>query len=204
MVSEPTVFVVDDDELMRTAVCALVRSTGIRAESFCSAEEFLDQHLDRRPGCLVTDVRMRGMSGLELLETLRERDVCLPVIVMTAYAETRTTVRALRGGAMTLLEKPFRDNELWDTIREALAKDAAHRAAYERRREVHDAVEQLTPTQRKVMDLIVVGKSNKRIAEELNIGIRTVETRRREVFEQMKAESVAELVRTVIEAKLEP
>ncbi len=204
MASEPTVFVVDDDELMRTSVCALVRSMGVRAESFCSAEEFLDQYLDGRPGCLVTDVRMLGMSGLELQEILRERDILLPVIVMTAYAETRTTVRALQGGALTLLEKPFEQNELWDAIREALAKDAVHRVTLERRRDIRRRVERLTPMQRKVMDLIVAGESNKWIAKELDIGVRTVESRRREVLDRMKAGSVAELVRLAIEAKLEP
>ena len=204
MTNEPTVFVVDDDELMRTSVCALARSMGIRSESFCSAEDFLDQYSDGRSGCLVTDIRMLGMSGLELQERLRERGVQLPVIVMTAYAETRTTVRALRGGALTLLEKPFQENELWDAIREALAKDATGRVTHERRREVRRRVERLTPSQRKVMDLIVAGKSNKWIANELDIGTRTVESRRREVFDRMKAESVAELVRLAIEANPEP
>ncbi len=204
MDGEPTIFVVDDDDLMRTSVCALARSMGIPAESFRSAEEFLDQCSDDRPGCLVTDVRMLGMSGLELQERLRERGVRLPVIVMTAYAETRLTVRALRAGALTLLEKPFEENELWDAIREALAKDAAYRVAHQRHREVRRRVERLTPTQRKVMDLIVAGKSNKWIANELDMGTRTVESRRREVFERMEAESVAELVRLALEANLEP
>ncbi len=204
MPSEPTVFVVDDDELIRKSVCALARSMGIRSESFCSAEEFLDQDLEARPGCVVTDVRMLGMSGLDLQEELCERAVPLPVIIMTAYAETRTTVRALRGGALTLLEKPFEDNELWDAIRGALAKDAAHRVTNEHRREVRHRVERLTPTQRKVMDLIVAGKSNKWIAKELDVGVRTVESRRREVFDRMKAESVADLVRLAIEASPEP
>ncbi len=201
MAGEPTVFVVDDDEPMRTSLCALVRSMGIRAEAFCSAEEFLENYVEGRPGCLVTDVRMLGMSGLELQEKLRELDVHLPVIVMTAYATTPLTVRAMQGGALTLLEKPFEENELWDAIRKALAKDAEQRATNERRRELRRRVERLTPVQCEVMDWIVAGKSNKWIAKELDVGIRTVESRRREVFEQMQAESLAELVRLAIEAK---
>ncbi len=160
-------------------------------------------HVDGRPGCLVTDVRMLGMSGLELQEKLRELDVHLPVVVMTAHATTPLTVRAMQGGALTLLEKPFEENELWDAIRKALAKDAEQRATHERRRELSRRIERLTPTQREVMDLIVAGKSNKWIAKELDVGVRTVESRRREVFEQMQAESLAELVRLAIEASSE-
>ena len=203
MAGEPTVFVVDDDELMRTSICALARSMGVRAEAFRSAEEFLENYVDGRPGCLVTDVRMLGMSGLELQEKLRELDVQLPVIVMTAHATTPLTVRAMQGGALTLLEKPFEENELWDAIRKALAKDAEQRATHEHRRELRRRVERLTPVQREVMDLIVAGKSNKWIAQELDVGIRTVESRRREVFERMQAESLAELVRLAIEASSE-
>jgi len=113
MTAKPTVFVVDDDELARTSVCALVCSMGIPAEPFSSAEEFLDHYVEGLPGCLVTDVRMLGMSGLELQERLRELDIHLPVVVMTAYAKTPLTVRAIQGGAVTLLEKPCEDDELW-------------------------------------------------------------------------------------------
>ncbi len=203
MAGEPTVFVVDDDELMRTSICALACSMGIRTEAFCSAEEFLENYVDGRPACLVPDVRLPGMSGLELQEKLRELDVHLPTIVITAYASIPLTVRAMQGGALTLLEKPFGDNELWDAIRKALAEDAEQRATHEHRRELRRRIELLTPTQREVMDLIVDGKSNKWIAKELDLGIRTVESRRREVFEQMQAESVAELVRLAIEASPE-
>jgi len=101
---EPTVFVVDDDELARASVCALVQSMGIDTESFCSAEEFLESYTDRRPGCLVTDVQMHGMSGIELLERLQELDIPLPVVAMTAYAQVRLTVRVMQAGAVTLLE----------------------------------------------------------------------------------------------------
>lgn len=199
MNNEPTVFVVDDDELVRTSVCALVRSMGIAAEPFSSAEQFLEHYVAGRPGCLVTDVRMLGMSGIELQEKLRELDVQLPVIVMTAYAQTPLTVRAMRGGAVTLLEKPFEDNELWDAIREALAKDGETRDTHEQAQVVRRRIEGLTSTQRKVMDFMIDGKPNKAIAQELDVGIRTVESRRREVFDQLRADSVAELVKLVVE-----
>ena len=196
----PTVFVVDDDEQARKSVCALVRSMGIRAESFASAEEFLDGYAERRAGCLLTDVRMLGMSGLELQEELNRRNVFLPIVVLTGYARTPLTVRAVKAGAVTVLEKPYEDDDLWDAIRRALAEDAARRAQHECRQELCRRIDRLSPSERKVMELIVQGKPNKSIAKLLDISIRTVENRRREVFEKMEAASVAELVRMVIEA----
>jgi len=203
MAGEPTVFVVDDDELARDSVCALVRSMGILAESFCSAEDFLDHYVAGQPGCLVTDIRMLGMSGLDLQERLRELNIHMPVVVITAYANTPLTVRAMQAGAVTLLEKPCDDHELWDAIRKSLALDAEERASQEYRQELRGRIETLTPAQRKVMDLIVVGKANKVIAMELDVSIRTVEARRHEVFSKMRADSVAELVRLVLEANLD-
>ncbi len=200
MPNEPTVFVVDDDELARASVCALVQSMGVRAESFCSAEEFLESYADDRPGCLVTDVRMLGMSGIELQQRLQELDIPLPVVVMTAHAKVPMTVRAMRAGAVTLLEKPCGENELWDAIRKALAQDTEHRDTDVRRRELRHRIDGLTPTQRSVMDHIVAGRSNRWIAQQLDLGLRTVETRRQNIFKQLQAESVAELVQLVIEA----
>jgi FixJ family two-component response regulator len=200
MVGEPTVFVVDDDEQARKSVCALVRSMGIQAESFASAEEFLDRYEGRRQGCLVTDVRMLGMSGLELQEELNRRNALLPIIVLTAYARTPLTVRAVKAGAVTVLEKPYEDDDLWDAIRNALAEDAAGRALHQRRQQLRRRIARLSPSERKVMELIVQGKPNKSIAKLLDVSVRTVENRRREVFEKMEAQSVAELVRMVIEA----
>ena len=200
---EPTVFVVDDDELARESVCALVQSMGQRAEAFSSAEGFLEQYDAERPGCLVTDVRMTGMNGLELQERLQASGITLPVIVMTAYANTPLTVRAMQGGALTLLEKPCEENELWDSIRMALARDAEARIAMEHRQEIRRRIEGLTPVQRNVMDLMVAGRLNKQISAELNIAVRTVEARRSEVFTQMQSESLAGLIRLVVEADLE-
>jgi len=197
---EPTVFVVDDDPQGRKSVCALVRSMGIPAQSFASAEEFLEAYGEQHPGCLVTDVRMFGMSGLELQEELKRRNVLLPTIVLTAYARTPITVRAMKAGAITLLEKPYDDDDLWDAIRAALAADSASRADHRQRREIRDRIARLTPAERKVMDMIVQGKPNKTIAHELDISVRTVENRRREVFAKLQADSVAQLVRLAIAA----
>jgi two-component system, LuxR family, response regulator FixJ len=202
MASEPVVFVVDDDERACKSVCALVRSLGLRADAFSSAEEFLKRYVPGSPGCLVTDVRMTGMSGLDLQDRLAEQGIRLPVIVLTAYPRTRTTVRAMKAGAVTLLEKPYDEDELWDAIRNALAQEDAGRAEAERRREIKERAACLTPAEQTVMKLIVQGKPNKNIAKELNMSIRTIESRRHEVFTKMGVNSVAELVRLVIDGKL--
>ena len=145
------VFVVDDDEDARDSVRVLVNSMGIRAEPYSSAEDFLAGHVEGRSGCLVTDIRMLGMSGIELQERLIEQNISLPVIVLTAYARTRTTVRAMAAGAVTLLEKPYDDEELWDAIRKALARDAQRREGAQRQREIRLRVNHLTPRERAVM-----------------------------------------------------
>jgi len=195
--------VVDDDEDARDSVCVLVRSMGIRAEPFASAEEFLACYVEGRPGCLVTDVRMLGMSGIELQEKLIERNIAIPVIMLTAYARTPVTVRAMAAGAVTLLEKPYAEEELWDAIRKALARDGQRREDVQRQREIRLRVDQLTPGERAVMDLIVQGQPNKMIARKLGISVRAVENRRSAVFAKMQADSVADLVHLVIETKLD-
>jgi FixJ family two-component response regulator len=202
MAFEPVVFVVDDDERACKSVCALVRSLGLRAEAFSCAEDFLTHHTRGCPGCLVTDIRMTGMSGLDLQDRLVEQGIRLPVIVLTAYPRTRSTVRAMKAGAVTLLEKPYDEEELWDAIRKALAQEAAGRAEVQRRGEIRERAALLTPAERTVMNLIVQGKPNKVIAKQLNTSIRTVESRRHEVFTKMGVESVAELVRLAIEGEL--
>jgi two-component system, LuxR family, response regulator FixJ len=202
MAFEPVVFVVDDDQQARKSVGALVRSLGLPAEEFSSAEDFLARYTPGAPGCLVTDIRMTGMSGLDLQDRLAERGIRLPVIVLTAYPRTRTTVRAIQAGAVTLLEKPYDEDELWDAIRNALAQEAASRAEAQRRAEIRARAASLTPAEQTVMNLIIQGKPNKLIAKELDLSVRTVESRRHDVFAKMKVESVAELVRLAIEGEL--
>jgi two-component system, LuxR family, response regulator FixJ len=203
MRSRPTVYVVDDDEQTRDSVCILVRSMGIRAEPFCSAEEFLANYDRSCPGCLIADVRLLGMSGIELLEEMKRREIPLPVILVTAFPRTRLTIRAIKAGAATLLEKPYDDEELWDAVRKAIAEDQSKRGDYERREQIRSRYEQLTMPERQVMGMLIQGKSNKAIAHELHIGVRTVENRRSAVLAKMQAEGIVQLVRMVIDANLE-
>jgi FixJ family two-component response regulator len=176
---------------------------GLRAVEFPSAEDFLKAYTPSGPACLVTDVRMPGMSGLDLQSELQRRSITLPVVVITAFARTPLTVRAMQSGAVTMLDKPCNADELWDAIRKALARDVAERARSERREELHRRVASLSPAERTVMHFVIEGTPNKTIASELDVSLRTVENRRHSVLQKMQAGSVAELVRMAIEAGLD-
>lgn len=201
MSTEPTVFVVDDEPSVRESIAALVEPMGVASELFASAEEFLAAYDPSRPGCLVTDVRMMGMSGLELQEQLQVRDIKIPVIIISAYADVPIAVDAMQKGAVTLLEKPCRDQELWDAICRAIARDAAERDKATSRQEILDRLAELTPSEREVMDLMVAGLPNKVIAKRLDVGLRTVETRRHNIFQKLKAKSLADVVRCYLLAQ---
>ena len=201
MSDTPTVYIVDDDDASRESVEMLLAEMKVAFKSYASAESFLEHYRGERPGCLVTDIRMLEMSGLELQEELQRRGTTLSVVVVTGYADTPVIVRAIKNGAVTLLQKPCRPHELWDAIREGLAKDAE---SYERERhqkELLARLESLTPAEREVLDMIVEGVPNKAIAKRLDISVRTVEVRRQHVFTKLKANSVAELVQLVIRAQ---
>ena len=200
MLGEPIVFVVDDDQGARSSVCALVRSMGIAAESYESAEQFLEHYSSDHVGCLVTDVRMLGMSGLELQERLNEMGSMIPVIVLTAYATTNLTVQAMKNGAVTMLDKPYHEDELWNAIRKSLTLDSEQRVEQARRLELRERMSTLTESERIVLDNVVAGKANKVIARRLDVSIRTIENRRRDIYKKMNADSAVELVRLVIEA----
>jgi FixJ family two-component response regulator len=195
-----TVFVVDDDEQSRASVCALAESMGLPCQPFASAELFLDEYQEGQRGCVVTDLRLRGVSGLELQETIARRRWSLPLVMVTAYPRTATTVRAVKNGAIAVLEKPYHEDELWEAIRVAMAEEPKWHALSERRRELHSRMELLTADERKVMDMLVEGRPNKGIAQELGVSLRTVENRRHAVFAKMQAGSIAELVRMFMEA----
>ena len=197
---EATVFVVDDDEEALASVHALVRSMGVQAMPFTTAEAFLGHYRPDTPGCLVTDVRMVGMSGIELQQAMQERCIELPVIVLTAFARTSLTVKAMQNGAVTILDKPYDDDDLWDAIRVALQRDEQSRSKRVQQHELRERIGRLTPSERQVMDLVVAGLQNKSIAKRLDVSVRTVENRRREVFTKMQSVSVAELVKQVIAA----
>ena len=196
---DPAIYIVDDDALARKAVATLVEAMGLATFSFDSAENFLAAFDGRRPACLVTDVRMLGMSGLELQEELIRMGVTIPVVVWTAFATTPGTVRAMRNRALTLLEKPCRDDELWEAIRDGLAADQEALAAGQQREDVRRRFDSLTPKQREVLALISAGTPNKVVARKLDISLRTVELHRQSVFQKMQADSLAELVRMVVD-----
>lgn len=201
MIEGATVFVVDDDEAGRDSVRCLVEPMGVGVDLFASAEEFLDAYDQSRPGCLVTDVKMLGMSGLDLQQELNRRGVHIPTIVMTAYADVPVAVRAMQQGALMLLEKPCRGMELWDAIQKALELDQRTRAENVRRREIGERLQTLTAQEREILESNVEGTPNKAIAKNLDISLRTVEARRKSIFQKMKTHSVAELVQAVMEVR---
>lgn len=203
MSNSPIVYIVDDDDDSREAVEMLLAEMKVDFQAFASAEAFLESYAGRRPGCLVTDVRMLQMSGLELQEELQRREIGISVVVITGYADTPVVVRAIKNGAVTLLEKPCRNHELWDAIRAGLAQDAENFQREQRIQELQSRLDLLTPAEREVLDLIVTGVPNKAIAAKLDISVRTVEVRRQHVFAKLKADSVAELVQLVVEAQAE-
>ncbi len=200
MKDDAIIYVVDDDQPSRKAVLTLVQAMGVRSEGFASAEEFLSAYDGHRPACLVTDVRMLGMSGLELQEQLNEMGITISVVVLTAFASTPTTVRAMRNGALTLMEKPCDDDELWDAIRTGLAADLQQYEQERRRKSIQHRLDSLTPKERQVLQFIVAGDANKVVARKLDVSIRTVENHRHKIFHKMEADSLAELVRIALAA----
>jgi len=195
---ESMVYVVDDDQQACKAVLTLVQTMGLPAESFASAEEFLETYNGHRPACLVTDVRMLGMSGLELQERLQELGITISVVILTAFATTTTTVRAMRNGALTLMEKPCDDDLLWEAIRAGLASDQQNWEQELRQSGLQQRLDLLTPKEREVLELIVAGDANKMIASKLDVSVRTVENHRQKIFQKMQAQSLAELVRMAL------
>lgn len=202
--TKPTVFVVDDDAAARESVAAVVRGFGAHVKTYRSAEEFLSDFDVSQWGCLVTDVRMGGMSGIQLQEELRKKGVSLPVILISGYADVPTAVRAMRSGAVTLLEKPCTDEELRASISKAIAWHQRRRRVDARHADLRTKLARLSPEEREVMRFMVEGTPNKVIASQLQIGLRTVELRRANIMKKMEANSLAELVRLGIAADALP
>lgn len=199
MDANPVVFVIDDDQAARESVVALVGLKGIAAQAFASAEEFLEQvDTTEAVGCLVVDVRMAGMSGIELLQHLQARRSTLPVIVITGYADVPMAVRAMQAGALTFLEKPCQEQELWQAIQQALDREQALAAQRKQRSEIETRLATLTEDEVAVFRKLLEGLPNKRIAVDLDIGLRTVELRRSNIMKKMEASSLPELVRMAI------
>jgi FixJ family two-component response regulator len=194
-----TIFVVDDDEAVRSSMKLLLKTLGLPAETYSSAQEFLTAFDARRGGCLVLDIRMPGMSGLELQEELNARGAILPIIFITGHGDVPMAVEAMQRGAMDFLQKPFRDQDLVDRIHKALEKDRAGRALLGSRERIRARLAQLTPRELEVMRLVTQGKPNKVIAGDLELSQRTVEIHRAHVMDKMGANSLAHLVHMVIE-----
>jgi FixJ family two-component response regulator len=200
--TEPMVYVVDDDEAMRNSLKWLIESVGLRVDTYGSADEFLRGYYPGRGGCLLLDVRMPGMSGLELQEHLAEHQAHLPVIIITGHGDVPMAVRAMKVGAVDFIEKPFNDEFLLDSIRRALAVDAEQRGLQARQAEIATRLALLTPREYEVMEMVADGRSNKEIANALGVSAKTVEAHRARVMEKMEARSLAELVRMVLTANL--
>ena len=195
MEAESTVFVVDDDAELRESLGWLLESAGLRVKSYSTAQEFLAQYKSEEPGCLLLDVRMPGLSGLDLQEELRRRGVPPPIIIMTGHARVPMAVRALKGGAIDFIRKPFSDQSLLERIRQAIDLDRRTRQVRMECTQFAALLTSLTPREREVMNLVIAGKPNKIIAADLGISSKTVEIHRGRVMEKMQVESVAELVR---------
>lgn len=196
--SETTVFIIDDDEEVRSAMVLLMESVGLSAKAFISATEFLKEFDPKIPGCIVTDVRMPGMSGLDMQKKLNEIGAHPQIIIITGHGDIPMAVDAMREGALDFIEKPFNDQRLLDSVHRAIEKDAAERGIAMRLAEIQDRVASLTRREKEVMELITQGKRNKIIADELCVSQSTVEAHRAKVMEKMQADSLSELMRMVL------
>jgi two-component system response regulator FixJ len=198
--SEPaaTVFVIDDDEPVRDAIGLLLDSVDMPYESYGSARDFLDAYEPRSTGCIVLDIRMPGMSGLELQEHLFDAQDPIPIVFITGHGDIPMAVEAMKKGAADFIRKPFRDQELLDSIREALARDADLKSRQSSLDEALDRLRSLTPREREVFDRVADGQANKVVAIDLGISERTVEIHRSQVMQKMEARSLADLVKQKI------
>jgi FixJ family two-component response regulator len=191
------VYVVDDDPAIRTALGRLLQTADLASETFPSATAFLAHPISDRPACLVLDLRLPGSSGLELQQALREGGRDLPIIFITGHGDVSSTVRAMKGGAVDFLQKPFNDTDLLDCIECALAHSVQHRAEQATRQEVQLRLDQLTKREHQVMLQVITGKLNKQIAAELGISEKTIKVHRGRVMQKMRVDSVVELARLV-------
>lgn len=198
----PLAHIVDDDEAIRDALSWLFRTRNVAARAWASAEDFLAAWQPDWQGCIVLDIRMREMSGLECFDALLERGNTLPVIFLTGHGDVPMAVGALKKGAFDFLEKPVDDNALVDVVIRALATNARHQANQETQATVATRLAQLTPREHEVMQLVLAGKFNKVIADELNISMRTVEVHRSRVFEKMGVKSAVELANKLLKKEL--
>ena len=195
--TEPTVYVIDDDASIRELLAWLMARNAIRCEVFPDARSFLKAYPPDAPGCLILDLRMPGMSGLDLQAMLKAQGALLPVIFLSGRADVAAAVQAVKEGAFDFIEKPFDYKRIVALVRECLARDTDARAGREGRRAIAERLAQLTPRERDVLECVVAGKPNRVIAEELEISIKTVEAHRAHIMEKLGVDSVAKLVQAV-------
>ena len=198
MESSATVYIVDDDSTVRDALGRLLESVDQPCETFASAAAFLEAYDPSRPGCLLTDVRMPVMSGLELQRRISADGCSLPVIIMTGHGDIPMAAAAMRRGAVDFIEKPFNEQVLLDCVHRAIGLDGEHRGRALQLADIHARLERLTPREREILDLVVAGRRNKVIAGELAISQSTVEAHRAKVMEKIQAESLSDLMRMML------
>jgi FixJ family two-component response regulator len=200
--SRPVGLVVDDDAAVRDGLKWLIEGEGLVVQTHASAEDFLGALAPEQPGCALVDLRMPGMSGLELQQALAGRGVVLPLVFISAHGDVPLAVTAMRRGAVDFIEKPFNDAALLEAVRRALGTDAQRRGSGEERAAMRARLASLSPREREVLEAVVAGRANKRIADSLGISIKTVEVHRARVMDKMGAGSIAELVRLVVQHDL--
>ncbi|MDB5340783.1 MAG: histidine kinase [Planctomycetaceae bacterium] len=202
MTLEPTVFIVDDDPAYLDSISVLIQSLGMQTKTFPSAEAFLREFNPQQPGCLILDVRMPVMGGLVLQESLSKLPICPPIIIMTGHAEVPTALRAIRQGAVDFLQKTFSEAELYEALQRALAKDATNRKQFLRATDLTERFGKLSPAEHAVLQLVLRGDTNKKIATTLDVSQRAVEDRRSRLMEKLSVSTVPDLIRLAIEAGL--
>jgi len=199
--NQPVVFLIEDDDAVRKAISLLMMSAGLVCKSYASGKEFLAVYDSSCPGCVVTDRRMPGMSGLDLQERLAAMDLAPQIIIITGHGDVPAAVRAMKQGALDFIEKPFGDQALLDAVQRAIDKDLSHRDSIRSRQIVLDLLAELTPREKEVCDLVIEGLPNKLVADQLNLSVKTVEFHRSNVMKKLEVDSVAALVQMVLKSR---